>query len=102
MSLVELCQESEITEGSARVFEVDGRSILVCRSEEVLYAIENRCSHQESPLAGGRIRRGLIACPLHGVMFELSTGEPWGHLTRVPLKTYTTSVEGGSLLVELD
>lgn len=102
MSQVELCSASDIEEGSAQAFDINGKSILVCRSEDRFFAIENRCSHQESPLAGGRVRRGLIACPLHGVMFDLSTGEPRGNLTRVPLKTYTTVIEDGALFIEVD
>ncbi|MBT5209668.1 MAG: ferredoxin, partial [Halieaceae bacterium] len=51
-------------------------------------------------LAGGRIRRGHVSCPLHGVRFKLSTGEPVGQLTRVALKTFDVQIEAGMIGVK--
>ena len=62
----------------------------------------NRCTHQQQSLDGGRIRRGHISCPLHGVRFNLRTGEPMGQLTRVPLATYDVQVVEGMISVSVD
>ncbi|MDX3899117.1 MAG: Rieske 2Fe-2S domain-containing protein [Sphingobium sp.] len=61
--------------------------VLVCRTEKGLRAVIDRCSHADTPLAGGRIRRGRIACPLHGAMFDLDTGTCIGAAYR-PLQTF--------------
>ena len=40
-----------IEPGTARVVEVSGQSIALCRVEDGdLYAIENRCTHDDGPL----------------------------------------------------
>jgi len=36
---------------------------------------------------------------LHGVRFDLSTGEPRGTLTRVPVKTYSVRDEDGMIVI---
>ncbi|MCS5585616.1 MAG: Rieske 2Fe-2S domain-containing protein [Pseudomonadales bacterium] len=84
---------------SSEVLELEGESILLCNSGGSHFAIRNQCTHQNSPLAEGRVRNGFISCPLHGVRFDLSTGEPRGTLTRVPVKTYAVRDEDGMIVV---
>ena len=83
-----------LPDNSSKAIEVGDRSILLCNSSGLHYAIANQCSHQDSPLEKGRIKNGYISCPLHGVRFSLETGEPMGgQLTRVAVRTYEV-VEG--------
>lgn len=96
-----VCAVTDIAANQSRAFDVNGLSILICHSGGQFYALENRCSHQETPLAGGRIRRGYIACPLHGVMFELASGKPTGTLTKNCVATYPVEVIDGQISVTL-
>ncbi len=44
-----------------RLFQADGRKIGVFRSEDgELYAIEDRCSHDDGPLAEGEFDPGRL------------------------------------------
>ena len=79
--------------------DVGGEKILVCNADGVLYAVQNNCTHQDTPLQDGRIRGGHICCPLHGVRFELTTGEPKGTLTRIPLRTYPVMEKDGKIWI---
>lgn len=82
---------------------LDGKNILLCKANGEFYAVDNQCTHQRAELTGGRIRNCYLACPLHGVRFDLRTGQPLGELTRVPLKTYDVSLaDNGNLQLELD
>jgi 3-phenylpropionate/trans-cinnamate dioxygenase ferredoxin subunit len=47
------------------------------------------------------VRNGFVSCPLHGVKFDLATGEPHGNLTRIPLKTYVVTDEDGMIVVSI-
>ena len=85
-----------------KVVTVGGRCVLVCNVGGVHYAVENRCTHQETTLHEGRIRHGFIACPLHGVRFDLKTGEPKGDLTRIPLRTFSVTEEDDTLTISND
>ena len=99
MARVKVGEADSFSEGQIRTLEIGEIPVLVCRSGEEFFAIENRCTHQDTPLAGGRVRRGFIACPLHGVMFDLRTGVPRGELTKTPVRTFATEVTDGVLYV---
>ena len=62
-----------------RLVEADGRKIGVfhCADGE-LYAIEDRCSHDDGPLAEGEFDPAscTVECPRHGSLFDLRTGKP--------------------------
>jgi 3-phenylpropionate/trans-cinnamate dioxygenase ferredoxin subunit len=93
----------DIDDNQSVAINLEGRNILVCKSNGNYYAVYNQCSHQRAELTKGRIRNCYLSCPLHGVRFDLRTGNPKGELTRVPLKTYVVSVaEDGNLHLELD
>ena len=81
--------------------DVEGEKILVCNANGIHYAIENNCSHQDAPLEKGRIRGKFICCPLHGVRFNLETGEPVGQLTKKPIKTYALEEKGDLLKLKI-
>jgi len=66
----------DIPRRTCKVFDIQGRSVLIAHLDDGFHALENRCSHAASPLDGSRILRGgQILCPLHGARFDLRTGE---------------------------
>jgi 3-phenylpropionate/trans-cinnamate dioxygenase ferredoxin subunit len=81
---------------------ISGSKVLICRAAGELYAVENRCTHQEAELEGGRIRGCFISCPLHGVRFDLRDGTPMGQLTRQALPIYAVRVLDGMIEVALE
>lgn len=99
--LVEVCMVSDLAENTSTSIETEAGSILVCKSGGEIFAIENKCTHQDTPLAGGRIRRGHVSCPLHGVLFNLSSGEPIGQLTRKAVRTYPVVINNDQVAVDI-
>ena len=88
----------ELEDNQSKAVTLEGKNILVCRSNGEYYAVENNCTHQKAELTQGRIRNCFLSCPLHGVRFDLRTGAPKGELTRVPLKTYSVSIDDNANL----
>lgn len=43
------------------------------------YATQNWCPHHFGSLADGAVGYTEVACPLHGLRFDLRTGAPKGH-----------------------
>jgi len=72
---VKVAKTDEIPLGEYREFTVNGRDILICHIADGFYAIENLCSHALAALAGGKLRREFIICPLHGARFNVKTGD---------------------------
>jgi 3-phenylpropionate/trans-cinnamate dioxygenase ferredoxin component len=85
--------------GQMHCVKLGSASVLVCRTAGGIYAVENQCTHMESPLYGGSIEGEAIRCPLHGLKFDLRTGEPFtlGRLDH--LRTYAVSVEDDHVVV---
>lgn len=92
----------ELADNDSRAVIINGTKVLICRAAGELFAVENRCTHQEAELEGGRIRGCFISCPLHGVRFDLRDGTPIGQLTRHALTTYNLRVVDGMIEVAVE
>jgi nitrite reductase/ring-hydroxylating ferredoxin subunit len=80
------CASADVAEGESLAVAIGEREVLVCRFGGHIYAVENRCSHRDEKLSGGRIRRGQIMCPAHGARFDLKSGASYtDQLTRAPI-----------------
>lgn len=83
---------SALPAGTKRAVEVDGVSVLVCNSNDRLYAVSNICSHAHEKLECGRMSRGWIGCPIHGARFDLATGRAMNPPAKEPIATYPVRV----------
>jgi nitrite reductase/ring-hydroxylating ferredoxin subunit len=90
--------EADLASGQSLACLPNGWPVLVARSEGGLFAVINRCTHAESPLQDGRVRRNMVICPLHGARFELATGMCVGGPYRA-LKTFEVRIENGRIEV---
>jgi 3-phenylpropionate/trans-cinnamate dioxygenase ferredoxin subunit len=90
-----------VPNGAAVALDLEGQSILVCNSQGRFFAIENKCSHADEPLACGRIRNGWIACPAHGARFDLATGTAMNPPAKDPIRTFPLRVVESMIEVAL-
>jgi anthranilate 1,2-dioxygenase ferredoxin component len=70
--------ESDFPESGKYACVLGGWYVLIARTEEGIFAVNDRCTHASSRLSGGRIRRGAVMCPLHGARFDLASGKCLG------------------------
>jgi 3-phenylpropionate/trans-cinnamate dioxygenase ferredoxin component len=96
----ELAGEDEID--NLMPFDVNGREILVVRSEDKLYAIDNICSHEYSRLSDGELWDNRIYCAKHGSSFDIETGQVKGFPATENIETFRLKSENGKLLVYLE
>ena len=85
--------------GQQRCVWVGETSVLVCRTTSGIYAVENRCTHYDSPLQGGAIEGDAIRCPFHGIKYDLRTGKPFTMAPLDDLKTFEVSIEEDSVRI---
>jgi nitrite reductase (NADH) small subunit len=78
-----------------RSVEVGGRRIAVFRTADGFRAIDHACPHAGGPLADGIVAGRCVTCPLHGLRFDLDTGEASDGAARV--RTYPVLERGGEL-----
>lgn len=65
----------DFPDGQATELSLAGDSVLVCRVGEDLYAVENTCTHDESPIGCSQLLGHELECPRHGARFDIRTGE---------------------------
>jgi nitrite reductase/ring-hydroxylating ferredoxin subunit len=91
-----------VPEGVAVGADIGGEQVALCRSDGVLYAVQNRCTHAQSRLEGGRVRGASITCPLHGARFNLATGACANHgLGYEKLRIFATREVAGMIEVDV-
>jgi 3-phenylpropionate/trans-cinnamate dioxygenase ferredoxin subunit len=86
----------ELAEGAMRLIDADGRKIGVFRcADGELMAIEDRCSHDDGPLAEGEFDPAscTVECPRHGSLFDLRTGRPKTLPAYRPVETFEVRLE---------
>jgi 3-phenylpropionate/trans-cinnamate dioxygenase ferredoxin subunit len=100
---VDVCAAGELEPGGSRIVEVDGRKVGVFNAGGELYAIEDRCSHDDGPLAEGPFdpEARTVECPRHGSLFDLTTGRPKTLPAYLPVDTFVVRVEDGAIKLEV-
>lgn len=66
--------EADLPEGAPTGVEVEGRQVLLHRSDGELHALDNTCSHAGGLLSRGEVEGCTVTCPLHGSVFDLRDG----------------------------
>jgi 3-phenylpropionate/trans-cinnamate dioxygenase ferredoxin subunit len=99
-----VCKAEELPDGSVRIVEVEGEQIGVFNCGGELLAIEDRCSHDDGPLAEGGFDPATctVECPRHGSLFDLRSGKPKTLPAYVPVETYEVRIEDGDIKLEVD
>ena len=102
-SKIGICAASELPPGATRLVEHEGRKIGVFNCEGTLYAIEDRCSHDDGPLAEGKFDSAActVECPRHGSLFDLSTGRPKTLPAFAPVQTFPIAIEDDTITLEV-
>ncbi len=100
---ITVCSVEELPDGGMRLVEADGRKIGVFRCGEELYAIEDRCSHDDGPLAEGEFDATActVECPRHGSLFDVRSGRPKTLPAFQPVETFEARVEDGEVKLEI-
>jgi 3-phenylpropionate/trans-cinnamate dioxygenase ferredoxin component len=101
---IPVCKLADLPQGEMRLVEADGRKIGVfhCADGE-LYAVEDRCSHDDGPLAEGEFdtEACTVECPRHGSLFDIRTGKPKTLPAYRPVDTFEVRVDNDEVKLEL-
>jgi 3-phenylpropionate/trans-cinnamate dioxygenase ferredoxin subunit len=102
--IIDVCALSELPPGATRIVEWEDLEIGLFNCNGEIYAIEDRCSHDNGTLAEGEIDPDncTIECPRHGSLFDLRTGKPKTLPAYVPVETFPVVVEDDVIKLEVD
>jgi 3-phenylpropionate/trans-cinnamate dioxygenase ferredoxin subunit len=88
--------------GRPVVVELDDARVLVSRIGDAVHAIEDRCTHDDGPLAAGAVQGDEIVCPRHGARFCLRTGAALAAPAFEDAAVFPVRVEAGAVWVRDD
>ncbi|MBC8131145.1 MAG: nitrite reductase small subunit NirD [Rhizobiaceae bacterium] len=64
--------------GARCVVTPAGRIAVFRTQDDQIFAVEDRCPHKGGPLSQGIVHDASVACPLHGQVISLETGDVRG------------------------
>jgi 3-phenylpropionate/trans-cinnamate dioxygenase ferredoxin component len=102
--IVTVCPLDDLPPGARRRVDFEDLEIGVVNCNGELLAIEDRCSHDDGPLAEGTFdpQACTVECPRHGSLFDLTSGRPRTLPAYVPVETFEVRVEDGEIKLEVD
>ncbi len=91
----------ELPDPGTVTLEIDDRFVLLVRSGDHVYCIDDVCTHDGGPLGEGRLDGLQICCPRHGARFDVTTGKPLTMPATEPTIAHEVRVEQDEVWVRL-
>ena len=103
MPELDVCPVDELAPGEMKIVTSGLLSIGVYNLDGQFYAIEDRCSHDDGPLAEGPFDADActVECPRHGSLFDLTSGRPKTLPAYQPVPTYPVTIEDDTVKLEV-
>ena len=89
----------EIKPGERLVVEFGRTWVAIFNVDGTYYAIEDVCTHDDGPLAEGKLTGCVIECPRHGATFDITTGKVLSAPALVDVPSYTVQVVGNEVQI---
>jgi 3-phenylpropionate/trans-cinnamate dioxygenase ferredoxin component len=102
---IEALPLAELPDGSMRLVPAGHLTVGLYHCAGTLFAIEDRCSHDDGPLCEGEWDREAchVVCPRHGSRFDLRNGGALTLPAYLPVDTYPVHVrDDGMIVIEVD
>ena len=83
MEFVRVAQD--VPAGTTLAVSVGRYDVALFNVDGTIYALENSCPHQGSPIVDGHVERFTVTCPWHAWCFDLRSGKmTLGDLALIP------------------
>ena len=102
--IIDVCTVSELPPGERKLVGWEDLEIGVFNCGGEYFAIEDRCSHDDGPLAHGELddERCTVECPRHGSLFDLRTGKPKTLPAYAPVDIFPVHVDDDTIRLEVE
>jgi len=99
---IDLCSATDVTPGNALKVE-NGDLVLAVFNVDGAYSVtDDLCTHGPGSLSEGYIEDDVVECNFHNGQFNIKTGVVVSPPCMVPIKTYTTMVVDGRVIIETE
>lgn len=90
---------ADLAPGQLRRVQVGGTGVVLARAGDTVYACGDTCTHQGGPLGEGRLSGTRLACPRHGWMYDVRTGQCLFPPRGAAVPVYRVRIEGDAITV---
>jgi 3-phenylpropionate/trans-cinnamate dioxygenase ferredoxin subunit len=90
---------TELNPGERMVVQIGRTWVAIFNVDGQFYAIQDVCTHDDGPLAEGKLIGCEIECPRHGARFDLRDGRVTAPPALVPVPVYDVRVQDGQIQV---
>ncbi len=87
--------------GCVHAATADGLELVLVQWDDEVFALEDRCSHQDFPLSEGAVDDGKLECVFHGAKFDIRSGKAVQLPAIKPVKTYPVDVRDDEIFVDV-
>ena len=102
MARYRVASVAELPDETMKRVDAGHTPVCLARAEDgQFYALNDVCTHEEFSLSDGELWGMDVECPQHGSRFNLVTGKVTGLPAVIPAKTYSVSVEGDDIFIEV-
>lgn len=98
---IPIADADELEVDQMKPVDVGGRRLLLVRTAQSHYLIDEMCSHEDYSLALGCVQGERIKCSLHGSYFDLATGDPLDEPADEAIGTYPVRVADGQVWAQI-
>jgi nitrite reductase/ring-hydroxylating ferredoxin subunit len=92
---------ADLPAGAPRPVEVAGARIVLIRVGDVVHACGDVCPHRGGWLSEGKLSGIRLACPLHGWIFDIRSGQCVFPGRGASVPSYRVRIDGESVFVEV-
>ncbi len=100
MSKVKVANKADVSQPGCKVYQVEGHTLALFKTDQGLFAIDNRCPHMGFPLERGTVKDGILTCHWHHARFDLASGGAFD-LFADDVQSYPVSIEGDDVYVDV-
>jgi 3-phenylpropionate/trans-cinnamate dioxygenase ferredoxin subunit len=87
--------------GTLLSVQAGDEALVLANVEGDLYALQDRCSHEDLPLSDGELDGDRLECLYHGATFDVCTGNAMALPAVRPVETYAVEVRGPDIYVQI-
>lgn len=88
--------------GGTKAFTLQGESVCLFRTKSGLWALENKCPHQNLPLKGSLyVGNDVFECPYHFLKYQVRTGVVGMSDKYPPIKSFPVKITAAGVFIEV-
>jgi nitrite reductase/ring-hydroxylating ferredoxin subunit/uncharacterized membrane protein len=94
---VEVCKSDDLKTDQMKLIHMNGKRIVIGKTEQGYAAFEDSCTHRGGPLSDGVMICGTVQCPWHGSQFDVKTGNLKSGPAKEKINVYPVTEENGKV-----